>query len=97
MTRDEAKARLTVLEQLGPKLAPFSPRMEVVYPSIGRAQCDLLRELVEEEVSRCAEVLSRVPTELPSDISSDRCGVQDGTVYVCTLPKDHEGPHGWER
>lgn len=43
---DQVKAFIAVLESLEPKFAPFSPTQQVAFPSIDRAQCEVLRELV---------------------------------------------------
>jgi hypothetical protein len=38
---------LQTLDEILPKVAPMSPRVTIVYPSLNRAQCNALRELVE--------------------------------------------------
>ena len=62
------KAALRSIDELEPKFAPFSPRQTVIYPSIDRMQCDLLRGMIAAMKEQFVAILAhyeRAATEPP--------------------------------
>jgi co-chaperonin GroES (HSP10) len=42
------------------------------------------------------ELATWVPQWCIDAVWEETCDIHDGVLYVCTLPVNHDGPHGWE-